>query len=76
MQWRFALSLSSNDQRPELRFRSARTVCQAVRDNSISAAEYVQELIAACRDNQALNDLIELDEARVLALAKERRVIC
>ena len=29
-------------------------------------------MIAACRDIQALNALIELDESRVLALAKER----
>jgi len=55
-----------------VRFWSARAVCQAVRDKSISVAEYTEELIAACRDNQALNAFIALDETRARTLAKAK----
>ncbi len=49
-----------------------REICGSIRDKSISVSEYCRELIAACHDNQGLNALIALDEARVLRLAEAR----
>lgn len=54
----------------DLRYMSARQVCEAISGQKLSATEFTESLLSACRENVELNAFISLDEDHALASAR------